>query len=710
MQGLFAGAAGAFASAAGQAPLLACDASVAGMNFAFTNSTPTSKHHYSTDSETALSGVLHSRTEPEKSEHTHKEHLSAVELAAPKDATHGAEESLAAKSSFEAAPSAAMCLAEMIALFGLKSPPSITSRVSALQASHDTSSSSDSTHAVDVAEARAEKSASEAMEHGASVLALPETPLDHEDTTSTLPLSIDHAVLHSISVNQHAAHAEIHKESNLPVAHSAARASGRPSKNDDTSISEERPEHVASARIFTGSSTIILSDQRVEGSSRSTFDMLTAHLTPPSITASHSDRPAFIQHTAKHRRMSISRGADGIVHIAMKSVRDESDWTLHFERRPNGMHFAGISRNDVAVSPDAQPAIATPVPTFTPGAGISEGMFDAPAVSGSASFGFTDEEEIRLDLENMLADLALEQIRQGPENKVLNKLMKRANAFLLKHEHTDKPREITPARWKRMIRRAISMTARSVPIYDEKGVRTKRMIQKDAIALVGMEMNTFLAWERRLGIDILEDELSFSDRTVDDAFEDRMIAGLKKRLPALAKLRLTSSFIDPALGIAGEANLQWGIASISTGEDEEKKITTMLGYLKSVFASNKHAACKGIALVLKHANIAGNRKSNDRIFPRWSEPQVTSLIKEVMLSELWEIMGHRALRAHFTDDPEMNAFINEAIFSANYAKAMRDLDKIDVTQVSEQEFWDAVEETGVEEMILADMYARMGQH
>jgi hypothetical protein len=718
-QGLFASAAGAFAPTAGLATLSAYDVSIAGLGLAMTPFAAANDHHSSTsdatEAHTILSNVGIAQDVDEYVDPRGHTAAAAVASSGDKLAVEIIESistTISGESSFEATPNAAVSLSKIVALIGLRLPTSITSRT----LPHDDPikhSIASTTFITENANADGGKSAPATIEPGVSLL----TPRGKSPVAETgspaFPSSPMPAASVSMSSPQHNALSQ-HRNAMTPNATTAMLASTHPAPYPVASggdrLNAERLEHETSSRLFVGSNDIPAHRLAGAPTGKDMLAVLTAHLTLLPPRAPQREHPVSIPLEAEHRGITLTHSENGTAHIAMiRGHRDEA-LTMHFERNVGGMHFAGISRNDPAVPQDVPNAAPMPVPTFFPGGGIAEGMFDAPSVSGGTSFGFTDEEEMRLDLENMLADLALEQIRQGPESKVTNRLIKRANAFLLENEHTEKPREITPARWKKLMGRAISMAVRSVPLYDDKGVRTKLTIQKDVIAVVGMGPNTLLAWERHLGIDLIENELSSKAKDDEDRIENRMITGLRKRLPALAKLRLTPSFIDPALGIDGEANLQWGIASVSSIEDAEKKTDAMLSYLRTVFASNKNAACKGIALVLKHANIAGHRKANDRIFPRWTEPEVTTLIKEVMLSELWEIMGHRALREHFTDDPGMNGFINEAIFSANYAKAMRELDKIDVTEVPEEEFWKAVEDTGVEEIILENMYARMGHH
>ena len=105
-----------------------------------------------------------------------------------------------------------------------------------------------------------------------------------------------------------------------------------------------------------------------------------------------------------------------------------------------------------------------------------------------------------------------------------------------------------------------------------------------------------------------------------------------------------------------------------------------------------------------------NITPGESFVPRWTEAEVRSLISSIMMSEIWELMANRSLRKYFDDDPQTNRFLNDAVFDANFTKAKVDLNKIDVTRISDEEFWRAVEETGLEEIFFNNAIAKMAQY
>lgn len=311
--------------------------------------------------------------------------------------------------------------------------------------------------------------------------------------------------------------------------------------------------------------------------------------------------------------------------------------------------------------------------------------------------------------------LIIEQFQEGPNPLSTKQILKQLNDFLFKNDYTDKRRIVTPAKWRKVLRKALGLVVRSVPVFDDKGLRTMSAIRDDAASIIGIKPKALSSWERHLDADIIDDQIfeesiNFKHDSLEGMILEHMELGLKRRIQLLAKDVVRASHIDPSMGLTGDTNLQWGIATVSALEEANKKVKAAIEFLLSIKKTNKNAACRGIALIIRHSYLSKRRKPKDALFDRWSEAEIRSLITAVMLSDIWEIMGHRALRKHFEEEPEINRFLNEAIFSANYAKAMNDLNKIDVTNITEEEFWSALEQTEVAEIIFSNALARMSQN
>ncbi len=448
------------------------------------------------------------------------------------------------------------------------------------------------------------------------------------------------------------------------------------------------------------------------------IDALTAHLIPSVVVGRVAVDAAMTVTGIKGPKLVVNGLPGGISQISITSPsRGGNSFTFNFAHSSAfGFVFSGAQRGN-AMGASAMGQMPTPVPTFGPMGGIRDGLFEPGAVEGpnGDSMAMIAREDIDLDLEDKVATFMIEQLKKGPEPKETVRILKQLNGYLYNNDYTEEKRSIKPSKWMEMIHRSLALLVRSIPIFDDKGPRSAKAIKKDAATVIGMMQTTFSTWESHFDVDLVDEQLVHEFEEVDgEDFEETVVGhldfGLRKRIPALAKQVLSKAHVDPSLGIAGEANLQWGLAVVCSKKESENKIKAAVDYLVGVNKSNKNAACKGIALLIKHSDMAKGRKSRGSLIKRWSELEVRELIKQVMMSDLWEVMGHRALRAHFEDDLEINRFLNEAVFDANYAKAIHDLNKIDIGKVSDEEFWNAVDGTGVEEIIMNNVLARMSNH
>jgi len=445
------------------------------------------------------------------------------------------------------------------------------------------------------------------------------------------------------------------------------------------------------------------------------IEHVVAHITPAScaIVAREGLHPAAQDFIVS--AFSARPGPAGTTSISMivapRGSKNRAE--IHFTERDGRIEFAGIERRTSMGATQPLPA-SLPIPTFSPAGILRDGMVEPGyGLPGRARHDGEERDESEAELEERITSLVLDQLRKGPDSSSAAGLLTQLNNYLVNNGLAAKGRAVTPAAWIRMVRRALGLVIRSVPIFDATGLRTAEAVRHDAAAIAGMGISTLRAWEGAFETDLVSEQLfripEASDESVESDMTERLESGLRRILPQLAKLAASSDFIDPAIGFAGETNLQWGIAVISAMEGVELKVRAAMDFISSVNRKNPKAACKGMALIIKHSTVSERNLAEQPLFDRWSEAEVRSLIASVMRSEMWDIMSQRAMRKHFEDEPGINAFINEVIFNANYTKAIEELNRIDVTQVSDEAFWDAVERTGVEETLMDNVIARMAQ-
>jgi len=419
-------------------------------------------------------------------------------------------------------------------------------------------------------------------------------------------------------------------------------------------------------------------------------------------------------------RISVVPSANGTNHIVIDRLSSPGflNAKVHLIEHSGGVEFAGIECGRSMAASDAR-SLPLPVPTFLPN-GLTQNRAQHEGAPGrEAPTDTFDSEESVSEFRERLASFMIEQLKEGPTPTATNRILKQLNAYLSFSPHLNSKRPVTPPMWSRMVRLALGEAVRTVPIFDREGLREGLSIKHDVAAILGMELPTFQRWENIFETDLLTDQLSDDDAVpAGESFESdltgHLLSGLERRLPSLAKQTLESDYVDPSIGLEGEANLQWGIAVASSignpkREAEENKVEATLGYLKDVMKHNAAAAGKGMALILKHSDTIRNAMREEPFVPRWAEAEIRSLISSIMVSEIWELMAERSFRKHFDESPEINRFLNEAIFEANYSRAMDELGRIDVTKVSDKEFWGAVEKTGLAEVIFNDALMRMAK-
>jgi hypothetical protein len=489
----------------------------------------------------------------------------------------------------------------------------------------------------------------------------------------------------------------------------------------DAVLSRTVTEGIAIGKADSLSSTIFVGaakrpgapDKRKTGAA--ILDHLVAHLTPASSAIIAQEGVSLSSHNTVVSTFSVSPGLAGTTNISVTAAPRGGDRSaeVHFIESGGRIEFAGIEHGRSMGATHPLPS-ALPIPTFSPAGILRDGMVEpGHGLPGRSPYERDDSGESEAELEERITSLVLDQLRKGPDSSSAASSLTQLNNYLVNNGFAAKGRAITPAAWIRMIRRALGLVVRSVPLFDADGLRTVEAIRHDAAAIADMDPSTLKAWEGAFDTDFVSEQLfriaEASDESVEADITERLETGLRKRVPTMARSAVSSDFIDPAIGLAGEANLQWGIGVISAMEGIELKVRAAMDFLSSVHRKNPKAAGKGMALIIRHSGVTKRDLAEQSLFDRWTEAEVRSLIASIMRSEMWEIMSQRAMRTHFSDEPHVNAFLNEVIFSANYTKAIEDLNRIDVTRVSDEVFWDAVEKTGAEETLMDTVIARMAQ-
>jgi hypothetical protein len=445
------------------------------------------------------------------------------------------------------------------------------------------------------------------------------------------------------------------------------------------------------------------------------LDHLAAHLTPVSSAIIAQKGVSLTSGNTIVSTFTVSPGLAGTTNISVTAVPRGSDRSaeIHFIESNGRIEFAGIEQGRSMGATQPLPT-SLPIPTFSPAGILRDGMVEQGyGLPGRAPHERDDSDESDAELEEQLTSLVLDQLRKGPDSSQAASMLTQLNNYLVNNGFASRGQAITPAAWIRMVRRALGFVVRSVPLFDAEGLRTVEAIRHDVAAIADMDFSTLKAWEGAFDTDFVSEQLfriaEVSDESVEAGMTERLESGLKKRVPTMASSAINSDFIDPAIGFAGEANLQWGIGVISAMEGVELKVRAAMDFLSSVHRKNAKAAGKGMALIIRHSAVTKRDLAEHPLFERWSEAEVRSLIASVMRSDMWELMSQRAMRAHFSDEPHVNSFLNEVIFNANYSRAIEDLNRIDVTSVSDEVFWDAVEQTGAEETLMDTVIARMAQ-
>jgi hypothetical protein len=89
---------------------------------------------------------------------------------------------------------------------------------------------------------------------------------------------------------------------------------------------------------------------------------------------------------------------------------------------------------------------------------------------------------------------------------------------------------------------------------------------------------------------------------------------------------------------------------------------------------------------------------------RWSKKQIDGLICRLMNSEVWDVVSHRSFRQHLTLN--QNRFINGSVRKANFGDPVKALSEVDVMSISDEEFFNMVDEVGGD-VIWDDVFRRI---
>ncbi len=315
-------------------------------------------------------------------------------------------------------------------------------------------------------------------------------------------------------------------------------------------------------------------------------------------------------------------------------------------------------------------------------------------------------EDQRVSVEERLALLVIEQLKRGPESLERDRMWELFNAYLYVHRRVDTAEKLTSEDWKGYIRSALRCAVRHTPTIGAEGVRSPIDVHRDAARILGLTPAAFDEWEEHFGQEGIA-EMLFAEGVVTPlmtsgaSIKQRLLEGLDVQIGVCANAVLGRGEQDFAITRPQEMDLQWSVARISMIESADARIRAGALLAASLGRTNRAAAGRFLALVAKHSSLNDHPPAASPLSPRWSKAEFGALVERLATAETVEVVTHRSFRRYLT--PEQNAFVNEAVYTANYTRAVERMNAIDVMEVSDEEFWEAVDETGTYDIFVDNL-------
>jgi hypothetical protein len=334
-------------------------------------------------------------------------------------------------------------------------------------------------------------------------------------------------------------------------------------------------------------------------------------------------------------------------------------------------------------------------------------IFGLGMPGGETAYKQSGDEEPYAAISEGFFAIVTSQLAMGPDALRDQKFLDAANNYLARELPFSFTRPLTMDEWRGYVSHALAQAVAYSPIFDDGGARTVGAIVADAASLVGIDAAQFQAWEEALGLDSVFSRLigDFGPQIVGtDEFRQMLVDSMDDMIGAIAGVRFggqTQTIADYAYRAEG----QWALAAGLMLEGEAK-LSAVHDLVRDLMkARKKHVAGYILAMAFKHSALNELPNDGDEFLPRLSEAEWRALARILMVGDTWSMASHRAFRMHLSlrENETMNAVIAEA----NYQNSIAELHAIDVTTASDEEFWAAVDRTGVPEDILDFAISKM---
>lgn len=302
--------------------------------------------------------------------------------------------------------------------------------------------------------------------------------------------------------------------------------------------------------------------------------------------------------------------------------------------------------------------------------------------------------------------LIFSQLSMGPESLDDESVLNALNVFLSREIPFDLTTPISSKEWKSFIAEAIRLSVRHAPAFDDGGARTAEAIRDDAAKLLRMDAELFASWENYFGHDSISMHmLGTVDAPEFSGMRQVLLDGMDIHFAAMAEMELDIPGDEAGFAKDEETEVQWDVALFSS-LDADQKVEAVSEYMTELMKARRNAvASRALAVIFKHSVFNDLPSEADGIVARWSDADMAMLVRRIMTGDTWSIASHRSFRRYLS--PEENGAINKLVAEANYQNSIAAVYDVDVMSSTDEDFWDAVDETGEADAIIDFVVSKM---
>ncbi len=374
--------------------------------------------------------------------------------------------------------------------------------------------------------------------------------------------------------------------------------------------------------------------------------------------------------------------------------------TVSFGARMNGepvrLHYAIVEGRPIFAGWDEQKTRADladnmparPMFALDPLRAYEHGLLGFVGPGGESAPKLPQYESGEQALGQRLADLIVAQLRMGPQSLADNTARDAFNEFLGQDMRVPAGAAITESEWLALIGKALSYSVDQAPAFDSRGLRKFSAVHADAAALLGIDLTLYYEWKGVVGEDELLEGLGLSEvRRVWPAggvdLKELLQSSLRDELGFRAAVRLGAADALATLPRPEEIALQWEVAGISMIDDTDEKVAAAFDLVKSQAEQGNIAAGRALALIVSHSDVNDAAASIDR----WKTAELKRFFVAVMQSKARGVASHRSFRQYLS--AAQNDSVNGLVSFGNVGHVTEALRDIDVTKVSDADFWNA---------------------